>query len=381
MKGIRKWLKWLSDKRTKRSGNRIVEQGTVKKAEWLLKLKESIFVPDAEIGWLPFALYRGWRCIRNEKIDLIYSTSRPYTDHLIALFLKKWSGKPWIADFRDPWSLNMIAPRLSWRRFTDKRLEQKVLRNADLVLNVTRPIERDFRSLHKGGHYQTITNGYDDEDFEGLRPGRILDGLFNITYTGILFRENSPDTFFSALALAVRENPELRTRIRVRIVGQLDNPGESENSRHLASLDLGDMVEMIPYTSHRESLDYALSADTLLLIINNGPHREGIMTSKVFEYLRCGNPVLAVVPSQGTAADLIRETGAGIIVNPDSVEEIKKAILLLYSLYRKRVLKKSFRGHNIGKYSRENLTGLLAQACDSLVSRSQMQRVKDGEKR
>src|SRR4030042_1680779 len=54
MKWIRKWLKWPSDKRTKRSGNRIVEQGTVKKAEWLLKLKESIFVPDAEIGWVPF---------------------------------------------------------------------------------------------------------------------------------------------------------------------------------------------------------------------------------------------------------------------------------------------------------------------------------------
>ena len=43
------------------------------------------------------------RVLKENDIDIIYSTSAPYTDHLIGLHIKKITNKPWIADFRDPW--------------------------------------------------------------------------------------------------------------------------------------------------------------------------------------------------------------------------------------------------------------------------------------
>ena len=60
--------------------------------------------PDAQVGWLPSAVWKGWRAIGPEGVAVIYSSGPPYSAHLIAWALKKLSGRPWVADFRDPWS-------------------------------------------------------------------------------------------------------------------------------------------------------------------------------------------------------------------------------------------------------------------------------------
>lgn len=64
----------------------------------------NIFLPDAKIGWLPYAVKNGRKIIKEEKIDLIISSGPPHTTHLIAKTLKKKTGVKWISDFRDPWT-------------------------------------------------------------------------------------------------------------------------------------------------------------------------------------------------------------------------------------------------------------------------------------
>ena len=51
----------------------------------------------------------------------------------------------------------------------------------------------------------------------------------------------------------------------------------------------------------------------LLLIPDAGGRGKGVLSGKVFEYIAAGRPILAAVPPDGAAADLIRETGAGIV--------------------------------------------------------------------
>ena len=67
------------------------------------KILSWLFFPDNKIGWIPFALSKGLKICKNEKIDLIFSTSPPPSLHLIGYFLKKLTGKVWLADFRDEW--------------------------------------------------------------------------------------------------------------------------------------------------------------------------------------------------------------------------------------------------------------------------------------
>jgi glycosyltransferase involved in cell wall biosynthesis len=367
MKWVRKWVKRASLKRSVSKGGTLIVQGGVKKWPWLLKLKESIFIPDGEIGWLPFAVWKGLRIIRKEKIDLIFSTSRPYTGHLIACLLKKWTGKPWIADFRDPWSLSFQAPQFSWRRWADQKLERWVCHHTDHMVVVTPSMENEFKTIHPKGRYSTITNGYDENDFQNIDGVLNRSDRFNITYTGILYKERSPRSFLLALADLLMEEKIPGDRILVRFVGQMDNPGETDNYRFLASLPLNGVVELIPYASHARCIQYMMAADALLLIIHSGKGSGGIMTGKIFEYLRSGKPVLCMVPEYGDAAEVVRETNAGRIVSPDSVEEIKKAILCFYRAYEKGTLKRMFSKTDVDQYSRSHLTGKLANLCDRFV--------------
>ena len=65
-------------------------------SRWLLTV-------DEQVGWLPFAIRAGRRIIKENPVEVIYSTSAPYTAHLIARHLHQQTHIPWVADFRDPW--------------------------------------------------------------------------------------------------------------------------------------------------------------------------------------------------------------------------------------------------------------------------------------
>ncbi len=52
----------------------------------------------------------------------------------------------------------------------------------------------------------------------------------------------------------------------------------------------------------------------LLLIPEAGGRGRGVLSGKVFEYLAAERPILAVVPPDGAAAKLLRDTGAGVVV-------------------------------------------------------------------
>jgi hypothetical protein len=53
------------------------------------------------------------------------------------------------------------------------------------------------------------------------------------------------------------------------------------------------------------------------------------LSGKVFEYLAAERPILALVPPDGAAAALLRETGVGAVVAPDDVDGIVRELTAL----------------------------------------------------
>jgi hypothetical protein len=80
----------------------------------LRRIKRSIVsllhTPDDHQGWLPFAVVQSLRVLRQRGITCVITTGPPFTTHLVGLAIKKLSRVSWIADFRDPWSLNTNKP-------------------------------------------------------------------------------------------------------------------------------------------------------------------------------------------------------------------------------------------------------------------------------
>ena len=101
------------------------------------------------------------------------------------------------------------------------------------------------------------------------------------------------------------------------------------------SLGLGDRVELLGDVSRRRSLELQRDSEALLLLIpESGGRGRGVLTGKIFEYLAAERPILAVVPADGAAAHLVRDTGAGVVVASDDVEAMRGALLDLHRRWR-----------------------------------------------
>jgi glycosyltransferase involved in cell wall biosynthesis len=59
-----------------------------------------------------------------------------------------------------------------------------------------------------------------------------------------------------------------------------------------------------------------------------------VLTGKIYEYLAAERPILAVVPVDGAAAQLVRDTDAGVVVAPDDVAAMREALLDLDRRWR-----------------------------------------------
>lgn len=324
--------------------------------------------PDKQALWLPFALAGGRKILREEEIDLIYTSSPPHSTHLIGYFLKRFSGLPWVADFRDPWTLNEYfqeKPTTPKMKQLETYLERLVINGCDHLVANTRSVAEAFR--WKFNHLplsgiSIIPNGYDPEDFQGLEPHNFE--KFTITHLGSLYGRRQPIEFLKGLRLFLQRHPEAKQRLKVLFVGNI----EEKILERMREFDLSEVLECRPHQPRRQALRLAVSSHLLLLILGGDPKAAGIIPAKLFEYLFTGKPILALV-SEGETAEVIRSQDAGTVITSPDVEEVGLSIKQYYEDYLKGNRFQSRSNlREIEKYHRRHLTAELAEIFDSLVS-------------
>src|SRR3954471_12524395 len=286
-----------------------------------------LLLPDENVTWNATAIPKAIAIARREGIDVVLTTSPPGSVHLIGAAVKKATGAKWVADLRDSIALH---PHRSTEGL-GARAKQKaragvahlVARQADAIVTAAEAITEETRGLNPVAEVTTIANGSDFDDFAGLEYVRT--DRFTLTHTGSFFGQRDPKPFLRALAASGLED------VVVRFVGDF-RPGDRE---FLDSLALGDRVELLDYVPRRESLRLQRESDVLLLLIPEaGGRGRGVLSGKVFEYLAAERPILAVVPPEGAAAELIRDAGAGVVVAPDDVEGMTAALRDLHGRWQ-----------------------------------------------
>jgi glycosyltransferase involved in cell wall biosynthesis len=291
-----------------------------------------LLVPDENVPWSAAALPAALRIARREEIDVVLTTSPPGSLHLVGAAVQKATGARWVADLRD----SLVAH--PHRRGQESRLvrlketaaggvARLVASRADAIVAAADAIAEEARTLEPKGRVVTIANGCDFDDFAGLEhhPSDRL----RITHAGSFFGKRDPKPFLRALAESGLED------VVVRFVGDF----RAEDREFAESLGLGERIELPGYVSRRRSLELQRDSEALLLLIPEaGGRGRGVLSGKVFEYLAAERPILAAVPPDGAAAQLVRDTGGGIVAAPDDVPALRDALLELHGRWREGAL-------------------------------------------
>ena len=284
-----------------------------------------LLVPDASVTWNLTAIPAAIRIAKRESIDVVITTSPPGSVHFVGAAVQRASGTRWIADLRDPLVANQhrrddtAAARA--RQAANEQVARLVARNADAVTCVSEAIADEVRGLGARGPVRVIANGCDFDDFAGLEYEPAP--RFRITHTGSFFGKRDPRPFLQAFHDAGLDAV-------ARFVGDF----RSSDREWAEALDLGDRLEIVDYLPRADSLRLQRDSEALLLLVPDaGGRGKGVLSGKVFEYIAAGRPILAVVPPDGAAADLVRETGSGVVVAPDDVDGIRAALVELHARF------------------------------------------------
>jgi glycosyltransferase involved in cell wall biosynthesis len=265
--------------------------------------------PDAHLGWLPFAV----AAARRQHYDVAYSSSGPFTSHLIGLILKRTTGRRWVAELRDGWyrwNRAIFADYPRWRNGLERRLERAALRGADSVVLVTDRMADAFRRQYADlphEHFAVVPNGFDARQFGEALELRVQSSSFEVLHTGALYYGRSLAAFLDAAERLVGCNADFARSFKLILLGTLDTAARAELGRH----ELGDRIQVRGQVDHASALAAMRSADVLLLVANTTPGAEATVPGKLFEYLAAGRPVLCIAPQESSTSDVLDHTGGG----------------------------------------------------------------------
>ena len=267
-----------------------------------LWVRSNFFIPDARVGWVGPSVRFLKQYLREHPVDVVVTTGPPHSMHLIGLRLKRALGIRWVADFRDPWTNIDFYRQLKLSRSADRRhrrLEAEVLREADTVVAVGWTLADELRDLG-AKRVEVITNGFDPADVPD--PPEAVDGRFSLVHVGSLTATRNAPGLWKALAERCAGDPEFAARFVLRFVGPVDHTVLDS----IAEAGLADKVERIGPVDHAQAMREMQRARVLLLLLNDTANAKGILTSKLFEYLAVGRPILAVGPKDGDVARVLK---------------------------------------------------------------------------
>ncbi len=327
-------------------------------------------VPDPAVFWALGSYLACRRIIRNERVDVIYSTFSPPSNHLLGWMLKQSTGLPWVADFRDVWTTDYCYPEYgSMRKWIDRKLEKAFLEKADAVIGVTDKQSQEFCEIvpEHAAKIFTITNGADAADFAHLDHPTARQQLhgpdtrFVLGYVGWFLHNRLCDGLLEGLSKFCRWVQNDTHEFEFRIVGTLSRDMQRILSSH------GIDATATGYLPHTEAIRHTVSVDALLLPTPPGDAGDKTTGGKTFEYLISGRPILVVGPSQhGEGASLVRNCHAGVCV-ASSEDNVFIALKDLWEKWKSGKLPEGCTRERFAPYTRRNITARLATVLDATM--------------
>jgi len=260
----------------------------------------NLVLPEVFLLWSLSAIPAGKRWLRQHPDAVIYSRATKHVSNVTAWFLKRATGRPWIAHFSDPWQmfyLNPLQARIA------RWFERRIFRDADAIVVVNAALAKTFEVTHPRacGKIHVIPHGYAplERDCVGSKEAG-LRAMEVIQAGSFIPTMREPDNLFAGLALLNSRLP-LRGRLHLTCVG-------ADTTQYKAKVDalgLTGIVMLLAAVPYQKCQEMVASSDLLLVL--DTPNSGGIfLPTKLIEYLPYAKPVLGLTEPGSTVHEVLQ---------------------------------------------------------------------------
>jgi glycosyltransferase involved in cell wall biosynthesis len=280
------------------------------------------------LSFIPAVFVSG---LRAGKIDVVFVTAPPPFPVLAAVQLARLRGSKLVFDIRDLWSDELVAYGGVGNDSAPVRLVRRIerlgYRKADLVTCTTKSLMETV--VDRGAARDKTVffpNGADLEIFNPLPPDNEvansygLKDKFVVMYSGLFGIKHGLDMLVETAEL-LRHEPNI-------VFFLIGNGARREallkqvEAKKLTNVIIANerQVNDIPHVIARANVCFAATQPA--------PYPNKLISVKIFEYMACEKPLIGAF--EGESAQVINESGGGIVVTPGNTQAVANAVMDLY---------------------------------------------------
>jgi glycosyltransferase involved in cell wall biosynthesis len=290
--------------------------------------------------WIPRGTAEIRRKLRPGQYDAVLATGPPFAALVAAG--RAAGDLPLVVELRDLWATN---PSYDRGGPILRRVESRVVSEAEAVVAVTPEAEADLRARHPGARIEEIPNGFEPALIAMRKPAA---GGTTILHSGTLTKDRPLAPLLSVL------RPPLRLVLHGYVAPEIE--------REIA--DSGVDVEVVPPSSWEDAVRRIADADVALVTQARSAGDATAVAAKVYEYLALGKPVLCLSHGGATEALLRRLDADGLAAQLDDKASIEAALERISS----GDLPQPVPPEKLAPYERPRLAKRLAELLDGLAT-------------
>ncbi|MFT7121324.1 MAG: hypothetical protein ACJAZ9_001502 [Neolewinella sp.] len=283
--------------------------------KYLLKMRQAYpfvyLTDDGGIDYRKKAFEAACSLVETEGVTTIFSSFRPWSDHLVARMLKaKYPQLRWIADFRDL-PVDIVRKDIWWPAL-QSWWGRSVVASADEVWTVS----EGQKAQLKGWHTNIVVRR---NPLLALPPeeNNPKTDRFTIVYTGSLYAGlQTIQPLVEALQELLFEGTMTAEKICLQYRGK-----DTDLFRKWVIGLPEECLDVQPSIAPAAAAKMQYEAQVLLLLNWSAPGYYGVLTAKLWDYLATGRPILALVngPEDPELQSIISGANAGAVFANDEL--------------------------------------------------------------
>lgn len=283
------------------------------------------------LGYASFSLLSVLRAITLTKHDVILAPSPPLSNGVIADFISRLRGTPFIYNVQDIWpDVAVRAGVLKNGRAIKclKAMERYVYRRAAKISVISEGFRRNLLTKEVSDGKISVIPNFIDTDFVTPQPKQnsfsrkhALENKFVVLFAGNM-------GFSQALESALEAAKLLHGNEEIKFLMVGNGVAKTAAERYCDSARLRN-VEFLPFQAHEDVPAMYGAADVCLIPLRRGFAAESV-PCKLFTIMAAGKPAIAAVDRRSDTWELIQNARCGISVEPEDPRGLAQAIIRYY---------------------------------------------------